>query len=425
MEKRMPKKIHYAWIILIACCLMSVAGISIFGSCMGIFMTPVSESLGVAKSSFTLATATLSGLVTGFLSPLAVKLIQRKKVNLLAGGSFALMALSLVLMSRAQGLTTMALAFVLAGMGASVVFYVLTPILIGNWFKEKMAFALGIALGFSGIGGMILSPLGAACIAQFGWRRAYLFYALLVFVLGVLPALFLIKKSPKEMNLHPYGYKEEKGSADTPSVNNEELTGMTKSQALRSAKFYYVLLAAALMMILTCFTYHMPSYAPSVGLSPVFGASMISYVMLTNTLSKFVLGSACDRFGISKITCLVLTLVGAGFVLLYFAGSNPLFNSFGAVLFGFIVPTTSMFLPLIVRSVFGNRDYGEIYSYVVLVTTVASSLGVTLIEVIRSFTGGYSMPFLLAVVLVFITIGLIVLAFSGTKATENKSFASL
>ena len=44
-------------------------------------------------------------------------------------------------MSRATGLTTMALAFVMAGIGASVVFYVLTPILIGNWFKEKMAFA--------------------------------------------------------------------------------------------------------------------------------------------------------------------------------------------------------------------------------------------------------------------------------------------
>lgn len=417
----MPKKIHYAWIILIACCLMSVAGISIFGSCMGIFMTPVSESLGVAKSSFTLATATLSGLVTGFLSPLAVKLIQRKKVNLLAGGSFALMALSLVLMSRAQGLTTMALAFVLAGVGASVVFYVLTPILIGNWFKEKMAFALGIALGFSGIGGMILSPLGAACIAQFGWRSAYLFYALLVFVLGVLPALFLIKKSPKEMNLHPYGYIEEKETADVPSEKNEELTGMTKSQALHSASFYYVLLAAALMMILTCFTYHMPSYAPSVGLSPVFGASMISYVMLTNTISKFVLGSACDRFGIAKITCLVLTLVGLGFVLLYFAGANPLLNSLGAILFGFIVPTTTMFLPLIVRGVFGNRNYGEIYSYVVLVTTVASSLGVTLIEVFRSLTGGYGMPFLLAVVLVFVAIALIGLAFSKTKTPGKES----
>lgn len=221
------------------------------------------------------------------------------------------------------------------------------------------------------------------------------------------------------MNLHPYGYKEEKEAADAPSVKNQELTGMTKSQALHSASFYYVLLAAALMMILTCFTYHMPSYAPSVGLSPVFGASMISYVMLTNTLSKFVLGGACDRFGIAKITCLVLTLVGVGFILLYLAGANPLLNGLGAILFGFIVPTTSMFLPLIVRGVFGNRNYGEIYSYVVLVTTVASSLGVTLIEVLRSLTGGYGKPFLMAVVLVLVTIALIGLAFSKARAQEK------
>ena len=50
---------------------------------------------------------------------------------------------------------------------------------------------------------------------------------------------------------------------------------------------------------------------------------------------------------------------------------------------------------------------------------MASSLGVTLIEVLRNLTGGYGKPFLMAVVLVLVTIALIGLAFSKARAQEK------
>jgi MFS family permease len=53
----------------------------------------------------------------------------------------------------------------------------MSPLILTNWFKSKTGFAVGVAMAFSGLGGIVMNPVGSVLIDQFGWRTAYLIFA--------------------------------------------------------------------------------------------------------------------------------------------------------------------------------------------------------------------------------------------------------
>ena len=48
------QKMHYAWLILIACCMMQGAGLGLISNCAGVFFSPVCNDLGFEMGKFTL-----------------------------------------------------------------------------------------------------------------------------------------------------------------------------------------------------------------------------------------------------------------------------------------------------------------------------------------------------------------------------------
>ena len=97
----MKKPTHYAWIILVCCCVMMAVGIGIFNSCADIFFMPVSQELGIGVGQLSLY-ITIQSLVSMFIMPFTGKIFNKVNIRVLLGGAFTLQALAFGAMSVAK-----------------------------------------------------------------------------------------------------------------------------------------------------------------------------------------------------------------------------------------------------------------------------------------------------------------------------------
>ena len=80
---------------------------------------------------------------------------------------------------------------------------------------------MSIEISGIGLGGFILSPVIANLITNFGWRQTYFIMGLVTLVIGLPIVLFVIKKTPEEVGLEPYGADEDDHSVNSSKAKTE------------------------------------------------------------------------------------------------------------------------------------------------------------------------------------------------------------
>lgn len=164
-----------AWLTVVAAFFAS--GITLgtaysFGS----FFESMSEEFDAAKG----ATAVIFGLTTCLFFSLSI--ITGRACDrfgprvVLVAGAIALFV-GLIATSRVQSL---GLGYVTYGVGVGIAAacgYVPMVAVVGGWFAERRAVAVGLAVAGIGVGTLVMSPLSAALIDRWGWRDTYVFIA--------------------------------------------------------------------------------------------------------------------------------------------------------------------------------------------------------------------------------------------------------
>lgn len=200
MEKRRTKE-WYCWVIVAACLLLSAASIGMLSYFNALFVTPVCESLHIARSSLSLM-STFSTVTTMLLLPFVGKLYDHIPMKLLvllgaiAGGCAHLCY------SLAQNTILFYLGGILSGIGACLAGAAPITLLLANWFEEKRGLATGIAFTGSSLVSSLLSPVVSSLIGTYGWRVGYRCIAAGL-VLTILAALLLIRPHRQQWDYSP------------------------------------------------------------------------------------------------------------------------------------------------------------------------------------------------------------------------------
>src|SRR5699024_11798434 len=79
------------------------------------------------------------------------------------------------------------------------------PVMIERWFVKKNGMALGIMTAIGGLMGAFIQPITGILISSFGWRSSYFIIGIAVILILVPTILFLVRNSPSEKGLLPYG----------------------------------------------------------------------------------------------------------------------------------------------------------------------------------------------------------------------------
>lgn len=346
--------IHYGYVIVFCCCLIMGVNVGLVMSCAGIFYQPVSAELGVSVGKLGVYMS-LNYLFSSLALSVAGRMMEKYSARLLLSVSSSVMGACLVSMSFFNSVWQFYVAGSVLGVTLAFLLYLSFPILINRWFKSRVGFFIGICSAASGIGGVLFNPLGAYLITEYGWRMTYsIFGAIILLIISPVIGL-LLRDYPKDKNVQPYGETVIK-------ENIKPSEGVGYAQALRMPEFYSLLLFAFLMISVSTLNLFIPDYVTGLSFSLEEAAFVASAVMIGATVGKIALGAVNDYS--NRLGVLMTAVLGiAGLILLlarHFAGLWLILT--GGFFFGWAYAGVTVQTLMLVRTVFGSRNYAQIYS---------------------------------------------------------------
>mgnify|MGYP001594399118 CR=1 FL=1 len=379
----------YGWIIVAASTIIMTLGLGMLQS-FGIFFKPIAAEFQWTRDVTALAYSII-GIVEAIVTPLSGFFVDKYGPRTVLAISGVLAGLGYFLISQTHALWQFYIFFgLIIGVSSGASY---TPIVstINRWFVDKRGLALGIVVSGVGAGTMVIPPLAAYLIDSFGsWRMAYIILAALLGI-GITGAAFLLRQTPQEKGLLPYGH------AHNGRINGlKHDTNLSLRQALRHRAFWMIFFIGALSFGgLTLILVHLVNYAtdPGIGLSPKIAATFISVIGLSSIAGKIGMGSISDKIGRKTALVICCGLAGAMMFFLPIAKSLWMLYIFSAV-FGFAYGGWTPVLPAIVGELFGLRSMGVIFG--------ATSLGGSLGSALFAYLGGAIFEMTKSYILAFI-----------------------
>ncbi|WP_077328847.1 MFS transporter [Virgibacillus siamensis] len=413
------KKIHYAWWVLLGVCIFVGLGKGALNNVASLFLTPITEDLGVGMGELTLYFS-VSAVITMVFLPIGGKLMAKFNTRLvlivaviLQAGAFALFGV----MQSVWGWYLMAIPLAVGGVFITVI---AGPVLINQWFKKKNGLALGILSAAGGAVGAIAQPVVGGLIAGQGWRTSYFIVGLAVMIIAV-PIIFLIvRQSPEEMGLQPYGMEETEQGGNDKHESGEQ--GVTMAAAKKSSAFYLLVVFFFFVTSIASFSMHIPTYLINKGFDVTFAGNVMGLFMTGVLVGSLVIGMMIDKIG-SRNTALFTMVIGILAICMLLFLTYGFFSIGLAVgLLGVVSASIGTLGPALTTALFGNKEYSQIYSTASLGLAISSIVALPAYGFIYDFTGSYTTA-LYAILIMFIcNIACVIAAFKGKNKLQQKGF---
>lgn len=383
-------RIHRAWWVLVACCLMFGGIVGVIGNSAGIYLRPVSDELGVSLAALN-GYMTVVALVMTATLPIAGWVLPRFKVQVVLAVALTLGTGTYAASSLFTSLTHWYIAAVALGISFGFLLYVPIPLLVNNWFRRRNGLAIGLTAAFASLVAAAVNPIGGALIDSIGWRETRAIMGLVGFLMSVPAVLLLIRYAPEPLGLKPYGAEaEEAEQASGTETSTAPVSTFALREAVRSVQFWLIMLLAGLFALGASMLQQTPSHASVVGLASATGAAGVSAIMIGGIVGKLGLGWLHDRVGIVPTTMVTTTLGVVGAATVITSGDQVAGFLTGCFVFGGAYAGLTVVPPLTVRRFFGIADYSRIYSLVTFSLGAFSALAPVLYASIYDRSGSFN-----------------------------------
>lgn len=394
-------KLHYAWVVLFAACMLNIASRADHGA-FGVFVEPLVELFGWSRGDISVAysVAFIVGLpavvIMGWLG-------DRYGARWLMIGAALLITVGTYLIGTITELWHFYVfyGFFVGSMGHAA-FTVLLPVILTRWFDRHMGLAVGIYWAAMGIGPMIFAPVFRWLIETRGWAQAFTLIAVIVGVILVAFSL-LIRSSPREMGLAPYGAEKSPAEphprADAAPVGIREVLSQRPVWLLIAI---HHLGCAGHAIILA----HIVSMAIVQGVSGMEAAGVLSTIAGASAVSRFASAIIAAHFGGRVLLTFALIGQSAPVLILFFADGAWTFYAF-ALVFGLCYGGEMVGFPIINRQLFGAAaPLGTIYSFQMVGAGTGMALGGWLGGFLFDLSGAYTWSITAAILITCIGIPL-------------------
>lgn len=416
------RRFHYAWWILIALCIIVGLGKGCLNNSAGLFLSPVSQKLGIGMGNLTLYFS-VSAIVTMLFLPIGGKIMGKYDTRLilivgiiLQAGSFALFGM----MSSVWGWYILAVPLAIGGVFITVI---AGPVIINQWFIKSNGLALGIMSAAGGALGAVSQPLVGKLIARVGWRSSYIFVGIAVIIIVIPVVVLLIKRSPQAKGLLPYGM-EDRNQNENKAAGETMQKGVAMSVARKSSAFYALIIFFFLITSIASFSMHVPTYLMNKGFDVTFAGNVMGAYMIGVFIGSLIIGFLSDKIGSKNTALFAMTAGLIAISLLLFSESSTGIIIFAVGLFGVISSSIGTLGPALTSSLFGNKEYSQIYSTATLGLAISSIVALPAYGYVFDFTGSYTPVLYAIIIMLVISIICVIVAYKGKKKLEQEGYWS-
>jgi MFS family permease len=380
-----------------------------FGFCLPFWVKEFGWSRGAISGA-----QTLSLVLTGLAAPMVGIFLMKQGARKAMVIGNTVTAAALLLMAFQTHIWELYLwAGILMGLGMSIGGMLAMMTVTNNWFIMKRSVAMAISMGAMGLN-IVLGPFLMSMIDRFGWRKAFIFIAVLTVIFcAIIPGL-LVKNKPEDIGQVPDGpvsnrVQPEPGKALHKNVYKTPVD-FTAAEALRTPSLWLLTIYGTVQFFcINALMPHQIAFLFDLGISSQTAALAAGVLTAVMTITSLGIGILGLRFSM-RILAMVSILIGlAGFGTLMAARSLAMVIAYCAILgIGFGVQGIAMgnLLP----DYFGRSEFPKIMGFTTPVTTIGASLGAPIAGFIRDATGSYIPAF--QICLVMLALGFVCIVFA-------------
>ena len=354
---KLKQTLNYGWIILAICLIVIAVSYGIRLS-FGVFFKSLEQefSWSRALTSSVFSVYALLGCVFAVLGGWIADRFG-PKIVFISMGIFSFLGLAAA--SQVTEPWQLFLCYgllVAAGTGAT---YPVATSVASRWFPRRRGFAISIVTSGVGLGSILVAPIAAYLIVDYGWRFSYLIMGIIALIL-ISPISLLLKKPEGEM-------------ANASSTNHISLTeprifsGSTEESELtlyqiikkRNFSLLFVLwffYSFCIFMVLT----HIVRHAIDLKIDALLAASILSVSGIANIPGRIVSGLMSDRFGRKPIAIICASVMAISMLWLTQCSSLWMLYVF-AIAFGASYGALSPPVTAMVGDNFGTRHIGLVF----------------------------------------------------------------
>jgi len=355
--------LYYGWRMIGLVALIRTIGGGLHGYGFTVFFLPISTELGISRAATSLAfsLARAEGAIEG---PLAGYLVDRFGTRPVLLTAALLCGLGYILLSWVDSYTGFLITYLgVISLTFTPGFMIAPAVLANSWFIRHRARAFTCLSAAMPIGGVLITPLLAIAVQNWGWRWAAILTGCL-FLFVAAPLTYGIRRTPESMGLLPDGdlrpdEEAKESPPGAPTAGEDASSDYTIRQAMRSSVYWLFIFW---MTARTCaFAIVIVHFVPLMvwkGLAPESAAFFLSFFAFANLAAHFVLAWIADRVNKPRLVtyCMALALISV----------LPLIQSdavWGIWLFTTLFALVDAAIPVMWATVgdfFGRKSFGTI-----------------------------------------------------------------
>jgi len=395
------RKFFYGWYIVGTGFLTNIASTFALASTLSIFLKPLTAELGISRGVFSLLRSG-EGIIGALIAPFVGTLVDRHGGRWLIAIGTAIVAVGYLMLGHVETFTQFALVrltFVTFGdalMGSMVI-----NIVIAQWFLRRRGRAFAISSMGVGFAKVCMPIVAASLIVWFGWRQTWMVFGLVTLVLGVVPALLFIRRSPEEMGLLPDGTEEpivsdhtrvRQNRAAADATTNQDLE-WTRGEAMRTRTFWLLVITFGIASVgVTGLNLHVYPYVTDLGHPPLVAATVMSVIASMQLFSPLAWGFFAEHVDVRIAAMLRFVIQGIGLGLAMLTPS--LFCLYaGFFLYGIGLGGNMVLPEVLWANYFGRRSLGKVRGLGLLISQVMAAAGPPFFGFLFDITNGYGLSF--------------------------------
>ena len=394
--------------------MLAVASLTMFASGPGqshtfsVFLLPISEDLGISRTSVSSAYA-FATLVAAFGLPHVGRLVDRHGVRTVLTGVGVALGTAAIAFGAVSGFVLLTVGFAALRFFGQGSLMLCAGNLASQWFDRKRGLALSLTmLGFS-VSVAVHPPLAQWLTDAFGWRVAWVVMGVATWLLLLPPVLLLIFDRPEALGLRPDGSAGDEATARTKPGPDGAVVGLTLPEARRTGAFWIILASnCSFSALVTAMFFHQVSVFEAQGLDAATAASVFSICAVVMVVTTPLVGMLLDRFPTKPLYAAALVSVSAALVAMSVATDLPSAIVF-SVLFGLCNGAMHAHFTFVWPKFFGRRHLGSIQGVNQMAAVIGASVGPIPLGLGYDHFGGYggtlvalaAIPVMCAIAVVF------------------------
>lgn len=380
-ENKKTSKIKLGFLVALGCCLIQAIPFSVTSNIHPQFLPYIIQEEGFALGAISLM-FTVGTVISAIFSPTIGNLLTKYPVKLIFTIGAIVSASGVAILGIAgENLWLFYLGYGIAQIGTAAISSLGAPVLVSSWFDESVkGKALGIIFASGGVGNFFLQMISVNWITKYGYSEAYIRFAVLSVIVGILVALLFIR-TPKDKS-------EIISSKKVNKEEVEEVTGYAFAE-VKNLKTYWIFAVGFIFIgiyvsaLATQYITYLSTLNFDKQILGVVGSVFAACTIIGNLMG----GTLYDKFGSAKTTIIGFVLATTACLSMIFVSKAPVLAYVFSVTSGLAVFAYILAPSMLTGTLFGSKELGTKLGVVQLFFAVGFAIGSALFGVIVDMAG--------------------------------------